>query len=91
MSDNNNRYQVHEESSLRIPPSSAPAFEKHFSVNELAEWWGLSERTIRRMFDSEPGVVVLERSETRFKRAYKTVRIPQSVAQRVYRKLKKAS
>lgn len=70
---------------------SAPAFERHFSVRELAALWGLSERTIRRVFASEPGVVSLERNETRSKRVYKTVRIPESVAQRVYRRLKKAS
>jgi transcriptional regulator GlxA family with amidase domain len=91
MSDSNNQYELHEESALRIPPSSAPAFERHFSVRELAVLWGLSERTIRRMFASEPGVVALARNERRSKRAYKTMRIPESVAQRVYRRLKKAS
>jgi hypothetical protein len=43
MSDTNNQYEGHEESALRIPPSSAPAFERHFSVRELAVLWGLSE------------------------------------------------
>lgn len=91
MSNNNNQYEVNGESAARIPPSSAPAFERHFSVRELAALWGLSERTIRRMFASEPGVVALTRNETRSKRAYKTMRIPESVAQRVYRRLRRAS
>jgi len=48
-------------------PASA-AFEKHYCVNEVAELWGLSERTIRRIFTDEPGVIKWESAETRFKR-----------------------
>ena len=76
---------------MKIPPSSVPTFEKHFSVRELAALWGLSERTIRRIFAGESGVISWGRNESRTKRPYKTVRIPESVAQRVYRKLRQAS
>lgn len=88
MPNNNSQTELNEQSALRIPPSRTPAFEKHFSVQELAALWNLSEMTIRRMFAGEPGVVAWGRNETRSKRAYKTLRIPESVAQRVYRRLK---
>ena len=51
------------------------AFEKHYCVSEVAELWGLSERTIRRIFTDEPGVIKWESSETRYKRGYTTLRI----------------
>ena len=77
------------------PPSkpampASVAFEKHYCVSEVAELWGLSERTIRRIFTDEPGVIKWENGETRFKRGYTTLRIPESVVQRVHRKLRKA-
>lgn len=66
-----------------------PALEKHYSVLEVAKLWSLSENTVRRMFTGEPGVVEWGSEETRFKRAYKTMRIPESVLQRVHRRLAK--
>ncbi len=87
----NNQLENNDESALKMPPSSVPAFEKHFSVRELAGLWGLSERTIRRIFANEAGVISWGRNESRSKRAYKTMRIPESTAQRVYRKLRRAS
>lgn len=66
-------------------------FERHYSVKELAELWNLSDRTVRRMFVHEPGVLEWGTGETRMKRGYKTLRIPESVAQRVYGKLRRAS
>jgi hypothetical protein len=71
-----------------VMPASV-AFERHYCVSEVAELWGLSERTIRRIFSDEPGVK-WESGETRFKRGYTTLRIPESVVQRVHRKLRKA-
>jgi len=75
-----------------ITPNSARdlALEKHYSVWELAQLWGLSEKTIRRMFMDEPGVVKWGHDEGRFKRAYTTLRIPESVVQRVHRRLRHA-
>jgi transcriptional regulator GlxA family with amidase domain len=66
------------------------ALEKHYSVSELAQLWQLSEKTIRRMFLDEPGVVKWGHEEKRFKRAYMTLRIPESVVQRVHRRLRQA-
>ena len=62
--------------------------EKHYSVTELAALWALSEKTIRRMFENEPGVLRWGSEETRFKRAYTTLRIPETVVLRVHRQLR---
>lgn len=68
--------------------SAELAGEKHYSVSELAMLWGLSERTIRRMFENEPGVLCWGSSESRFKRGYKTLRVPETVMLRVHRQLR---
>jgi hypothetical protein len=62
------------------------ALEQHFSPDELGQVWGLSADTVRRLFEREPGVLVVERTKTRARR-YRTLRIPESVAQRVHRQL----
>ena len=67
------------------------AFEKHYSISEIVELWGLSEKTIRRIFAGEPDVLEWGHDELRFKRAYRTLRIPESVLQRVHRRIRKAS
>lgn len=67
-----------------------PAFamdEKHFTVQELAEMWGVSVQTIRQMFEEEDGVLKVGRDGTRTRRRYKTLRIPYSVAERVHTRL----
>ncbi len=61
------------------------AFERHFTAQELAELWKLDETTIRRIFQDEPGVFKVGRSNRRDgKRDYVTLRIPESVALRIY-------
>jgi hypothetical protein len=64
--------------------------EKHYSVLELAQLWQLSEKTIRRMFENEPGVIVWGVAESRSKRRYRTLRIPATVVLRVHRQLRAA-
>jgi transcriptional regulator GlxA family with amidase domain len=64
------------------------AAERHYSVSELASLWGLSDRTVRRMFENEPGVLCWGSSESRHKRGYKTLRIPETVMLRVHRQLR---
>src|SRR5262249_23843330 len=49
------------------PPARDIALEKHYSVYELAQLWGLSEKTIRRIVVGEPGVVKWGHEEGRFK------------------------
>ena len=65
-------------------------FERHYSVDELASLWGVSEDFVRRLFLHEPGVVVFFKHRTG-KRTYRTVRIPESVARRVHRLLERSS
>ena len=59
--------------------------EHHFTVAELSEQWNLSREAIRRMFETEPGVVVFYYPKPN-KRKYRTLRIPESVAKRVYQR-----
>jgi hypothetical protein len=64
---------------------SEMAFARHFTATELAEIWKLDETTIRRIFLDEPGVLKIGKSNRRDgKRDYVTLRIPESVALRVY-------
>lgn len=64
--------------------------ERHYSVAELAERWNLSPDTIRKLFERESGVLVIgEHSTRRGKRRYTTLRIPESIAARVHRRLSK--
>ena len=44
-------------------PSAATAMEQHFSVAQLAQRWSVSEDTIRRLFEHEGGVLVIEPPE----------------------------
>jgi hypothetical protein len=62
--------------------------ERHYSVAELAKLWNLSKKTIRRMFENEPGVLQWGSQETRSKRSYVTLRIPETVALRLHRRLR---
>jgi hypothetical protein len=59
--------------------------EQIFTVQELAECWKVSRDFIHRRFVNEPGVIVLNNSKPG-KRPYRTLRIPQSVANRVRNK-----
>jgi hypothetical protein len=67
--------------------SKAPAFERHYTVREIAVLWQLSEDTVRRCFQGEPGVVRIATCRKGSKRRYITLRIPESVVERVHRKL----
>ena len=60
--------------------------ERHFTVPELAESWHLSPLVVRKLFEREPGVVIFTQPKAN-KRVYRTLRIPESVAKRVYLKL----
>jgi len=60
--------------------------ERHYSVKELAEMWGLSPAAIRRLFRNEPGVLRFGKEKKGHQRDYVTLRIPACVAERVYRR-----
>jgi hypothetical protein len=61
--------------------------EKHFTPADLAKAWGVSAETIRVLFRDEPGVLKIGKDGTRLRRGYKTLRIPETVAQRVHTRL----
>jgi len=63
------------------------AAEAHYSVQQVAAKWGLSDDAVRELFVREPGVLVIGHGGGRGKRAYRTLRIPDSVLQRVHRRL----
>ena len=60
--------------------------ERHYTPQEIAGAWGLSKQTIVRMFEKEPGVLVVQNSRIRSLVRKRTLRIPQSVLERVHRK-----
>lgn len=64
------------------------AVERHYTVKELGTLWKLSSNTVTRLFRDEPGVLKIGRDHPpRGRRNYTTLRIPESVVQRVYRQL----
>jgi hypothetical protein len=65
--------------------SEETTFERHFTPKQLAELWVLHESTIRRLFLDEPGVLKYGKASRHDgRRDYVTLRIPESVARRVY-------
>jgi hypothetical protein len=65
--------------------------ERHYSPAELGELWNLSADTVRRMFEDEPGVLVFENPVRSSSRRFRTLRIPESVAERVYSRFTNAA
>jgi hypothetical protein len=61
---------------------------RHYTVAEIAALWSLSDDAVRKLFEKEPGVLVLGESHPRRgKRRYTTLRIPECVLERVHRRL----
>ena len=78
----------------RHAPAPAPfpapfAFsERHYAVGEIAALWNLSSDAVRKLFQDEAGVLILGGQEAAtHKRRYTTLRIPESVLQRVHRRM----
>jgi hypothetical protein len=60
--------------------------ERHWSPQEIGSAWGLHPDTVRRLFEREPGVLVVSNAGS-VKRRHRTLRIPDSVVERVHRRL----
>jgi hypothetical protein len=60
-------------------PQPPVELERHYSVAEVAEAWGLSPDTIRRHFENIPGVIRIGHAATKKKKKYVTLRIPARV------------
>lgn len=65
-----------------------PALERHYTLLQVAEMWGWSDETVRRVFRDEPGVLrtALPSLSAR-KRKNFALRIPESVLVRVHERL----
>jgi hypothetical protein len=65
---------------------NSPGIEKHFSPQEVAVLWGMSVRSVIRMFETEPGVIRISMprrlGSSQSMRA--TLRIPASVVNRMH-------
>jgi len=61
--------------------------EPHYKVDEVAVLWNMSPDTVRRIFLEEPGVIRYARPRSKYKRSYSTILIPESVLNRVYRRM----
>jgi hypothetical protein len=71
----------------RIEAETSHVAGTAYSPQELAALWGLSADTIRELFENESGVIVIGHNGTKRKRGYKTLRIPETVAVRVQKRL----
>lgn len=59
--------------------------EQHYTPAQVAEKWGLSVKTVQRLFQDQPGVLALSLPQIRNARKRKeTLRIPESVLERVH-------
>jgi hypothetical protein len=64
--------------------------ERHYTVKEIASLLNLSDDAVRKIFEEEPGVLVLGNATPgRGKRRYRTLRIPEKIVERVHRRLTK--
>jgi len=72
---------------VRTPERNDEPVERHYAVVEVAEMWHLSPDKVRNLFEHEPGVLVIGDTLPRHKRRYRTLRIPQTVLQRVHSRL----
>lgn len=64
------------------------ALEKHYTVKQIAELWSLSPGVVRSLFKDRADVLKIGHGEKRYKRGYVTLRIPESVVQKVHAELR---
>jgi hypothetical protein len=61
-------------------------FQEHFTVQELADIWKISRRTVQRVAEKEPDIVRIGEAKPGV-RPHFTLRIPAHVAKRIYLRL----
>lgn len=66
--------------------TSSQFAEQFLTVAEIADRLKLKPDTIRRLFSTEPGVIIISQPK-KGKRVYRTLRIPVSVYDRVLTRL----
>jgi hypothetical protein len=70
---------------MRNPYSAPDAFEDHFSLQEIADKWGVDYETVRKEFIDRDGVLILgDQDRKDGKRPYLTIRVPKSLLDRAY-------
>ena len=74
---------VREKSCSPKPPGVNSPVERHYTAHEVATILHLSDDKVRRMFQNEPGVLVIGDQAIKHKRRYRTLRIPEFVLHRV--------
>ena len=79
-----------EKKSVQSEGIHSVALERHYSVPQVAALWHISEKTVRRLFEGEEGVLRWGSSETLRKRGYQNLRIPESVLIRVHHRRRTA-
>ena len=66
------------------------AFERHYTLRQIAELWNVHYETVRRLFEHEPGVVRInterEAGASGVRRYTRRV-VPESVVFRVHRRI----
>ena len=67
-----------------VPVGGNPAWERHYSIGEMAAHWRVSRETIRKLFMQAPGVIRITLGK---KKAHTRWSIPASVAVRVHNRL----
>ena len=82
---------VADRDTAEVPAVGVPeSIARHYSPAEIAELWSLSADCVRKIFANEPGVLLIGNAQPkRGKRSYTTLRIPQTVLDRVHRRLRK--
>jgi hypothetical protein len=64
------------------------ALERHYSISEIAELWALSPGAVRSIFKDRGDVIRIGHGEQRYRRCYVTIRVPESVVQKVHAELR---
>jgi hypothetical protein len=59
----------------------------YYTIDEIAAIWKVSRDSVRKIFRRESGVLAFSAPRRPGKRSYTTLRVPQSVLERVHRKL----
>jgi hypothetical protein len=81
------RVMVEATAERAIKTGSTHVAGTHYTVRELSVLWGLSVDTVRALFEDEPGVIKLKNPAKKGKRTYTSLRIPETVADKVSRRL----
>ena len=60
---------------------------KVYTVDEVAKMMGFHRDTVMKLFENEPGVIILDRPTKMNKRRYRSIRIPYAVYERVTKRM----